>query len=275
MEATAIATGKPALATVQTLDNARHPAARRIADVLRNRSAKPKVFVLDDPENIEQAVASGITLDSLYVTRPVIDRGLPALIGVSPDVPLHVLDEAVARELFGEQKSARVFALAHAPRPSKLHDLVGVDGDVIVLDGVRIVGNIGAITRTACALGAAGLVLLDSGLRTTLDRRLVRASRGLVFATPVILANHAECVDFIRREQLKVAALSADAAEPLSAIRTVNERLALVLGGEREGVSPELDGLTTYRYAIPMTPNVESLNVSVTAGIALYEHTFR
>ena len=107
MEATAIATGKPALATVQTLDNARHPAARRIADVLRNRSAKPKVFVLDDPENIEQAVASGITLDSLYVTRPVIDRGLPALIGVSPDVPLHVLDEAVARELFGEQKSAR------------------------------------------------------------------------------------------------------------------------------------------------------------------------
>ncbi len=275
MEATAIATGESALATVQTLDNARHPAARRIADVLRSRSAKPKVFVLDDPENIEQAVASGITLDSLYATRPVIDRGLPALSGVSPDVPLHVLDEAVARELFGDQKSARVFALAHAPRPSNLHDLVGADGDVIVLDGVRIVGNIGAITRTACALGAAGLVLLDSGLRTTLDRRLVRASRGLVFATPVILANHAECVDFVRREQLKVAALSADAAEPLSTIRTVNERLALVLGGERKGVSPELDGLTTYRYAIPMTPDVESLNVSVTAGIALYEHTFR
>lgn len=272
MEATATETGKSALATVQTLDDARHPAARRIADVLQSRSTKPTVFVLDDPENIAQAVASGIALDSLYVTTSMIERGLPVSAGVSGDVPLYVLDDALVRELFGDQKSARVFALAHAPRPSRLHNLVGVDGDVIVLDGVRIVGNIGAITRTACALGASGLILINSGLRTTLDRRLIRASRGLMFATPVIMASHAECLDFLHQERLKVATLSADAAEPLSAIRTVDERLALVLGSERAGVSAELDGLTTHRYAIPMSPSVESLNVSVAAGIALYEH---
>lgn len=271
MVATGIELAEPARATVQAIDDARHPAVRRVADVLRARSARPRVFLIDDAENIEQAVACGIALDSLYVTAAVIDRELPALIGVGPDVPLHVLDETVARALFGERKGARVFALAHAPRPRRLRDLVGAAGDVVVLDGVRIVGNIGAITRTACALGAAGIVLLDSGLHTTLDRRLVRASRGLVFATPVVLAHRAECVDFIRRERLTVAALSADAAAPLSTIRRVDERLALVLGSERDGVSPELAAVATHHYAIPMNPRAESLNVSVAAAIALYE----
>ncbi|MFV0434184.1 MAG: TrmH family RNA methyltransferase [Leucobacter sp.] len=265
----------PASTPSQTIDSARHPVARRIADVLRSRSKKPKIFVIDDPENIEQAVACEIRLDSLYVTESAVGAGLPRRTRVGADVPCHILDDAVARILFGGQKHSRVFALAHAPRPARLHDLIGTTGDLIVLDGVRLVGNIGAITRTACALGAAGVVLLNSGLRTPLDRRLIRASRGLVFAKPVILASRAECVALIEREGLPVAALAAGASEPLRSIRTVAERLAFVLGSERRGVSRELESVTTYRYAIPMTPNVESLNVSVAAGIALYEHRTR
>lgn len=262
------------MSTEQTIDSVRHPAARRVADVLRSRSARPSVFVLDDQENIEQAVACGIALDSVYATGSAAHL-LPTLAGVTPTVPVHVVDEAVMRILFGEQKRARVFALARAPRPRRLHDLRGTDGDVVVLDGVRLIGNIGAITRTACALGAAGVIVVESGLRSILDRRLVRASRGLVFATPVVLAARAECADFLRAEELTAVSLDADAVEPLTSIRTVHEPLALVLGGEREGVSPELDALTAHRYAIPMASNVESLNVSVTAGIALYEHRTR
>src|SRR5699024_3645568 len=120
--------------------------------------------------------------------------------------------------LFGDRKCSRVFALARAPRRPKLRDLNGTKGDIIILDGVRIDGNIGAITRTACALDAAGVVLIDSGLRTTLDRRLIRASRGLVFAPPVILATRAECIEFIGQERITLATLSADAVDPLRSI---------------------------------------------------------
>lgn len=275
MDVTASATAGPAHARAQSVTDARHPAARRVADVLRSRSAKPRVFVLDDLENIEQAIANGIALDSVYISAAVLEHEAPALVGVGEDVPVYALDNSVVRELFGDQKSARVFALARAPRPSTLVDLLSAEGDVVVLDGVRIVGNIGAITRTARALGAAGLILVDSGLRTIVDRRLVRASRGLVFSMPIVLASRDECVDFVRRERLKVVALSADAAEPLSGIRNLDERIALVLGSERDGVSAELDSVSTHRYAISMTADVESLNVSVTAGIALYEHMSR
>lgn len=259
----------------QSVDSARHPVARRTADVLRSRSATPNVFIIDDEENIAQAVESGILLDSIHATHSAVRRD-PRLLGdVDPAVPRFVISDSVARDLFGDQKQARVFAIARAPRPWTLDELARRPGDIVILDGVQLVGNIGAIARTACALGAAGLILLESGLRTPLDRRLIRASRGLVFATPLVVATRVQCAAFLARERITIAALTADAAQPLHTIRTVEERLALVLGGERHGISADLEAVTDHRYAIPMSSNVESLNVSVAAGIALYEHLSR
>ncbi|MBO1902650.1 hypothetical protein J4H92_11905 [Leucobacter weissii] len=255
----------------QPIDSVRHPVARRVADVLRNRSDKPRVIVIDDAENIAQAASSGIRVDSLYATRSAVSD-LTSLVQVADDVPHHILEDRVAGELFGEQKRARAFALARAPRAPLLADLRETSGDLVVLDGVRLVGNIGAIARTACALGAAGIILLDSGLRTTYDRRLIRASRGLVFSIPIVLAERRECIEFLRHEQVSIATLSAEAESPLHAIRSVTNRLAVVLGGERDGVSQDLSSLADHHYSISMAPEVESLNVSVTAGIALYEH---
>lgn len=257
--------------TEPEIDSVRHPAARRVADVLRSSAARPKLFVIDDEENIQQAVACGVSIDSVYAARSAA-HVLPSLARAASS---HVVDDSVVRSLFGEQRTARVFALARAPRPPRLGDLQAAVGDIVVLDGVRLAGNIGAITRTACALGAAGVIVVDSGLRSILDRRLVRASRGLVFATPVVLAGRAECADFLRAERLAVVSLEARAVEPLASIRAIDRRVAIVLGGERDGVSPELGALTSHRYAIPMTEAVESLNVSVAAGIALYEHRTR
>lgn len=253
----------------EPIQSVRHPLIRRIADVLRNRSAKPKTIVIDDLENIQQAVDCGVEIESVLYEAST-ER--PRLTGAGAAAPRYCLDGVVTRTLFGEQKRSRVFALARAPKPESLGNLVGTTGDLVILDGVRIVGNIGAITRTACALNAGGVVLVESGLSTPTDRRLVRASRGLVFAIPVVLASRADCVRFIQREQLTLAALSAHASEPVSSIRAVPGRLGLLMGSERDGVSAELDALTTHRYGIPMSRNVESLNVSVAAGIALFAH---
>lgn len=253
----------------EPMTSVRHPLIRCVADVLRNRSDKPHTIVIDDLENIQQAVDCGVEIVSVFYEAST-ER--PRLTGAGATVPRYCLDGAVTRTLFGDQKRSRVFALARAPKQDGLRSLVRTSGDLIILDGVRIVGNIGAITRTACALNAAGVVLVESGLSAPTDRRLVRASRGLVFAIPVVLASRADCVAFVQREQLPIAALSAHASEPVSSIRAVPGRLGLLMGSERDGDSPELDALTTHRYAIPMSRNVESLNVSVATGIALFTH---
>lgn len=260
---------------LQPIDNPRHPAVRRIADVMRGPAERPRTFIIDDAENIAQAVECGISLDTLYATTSAVSRERLTLADDHPSVPLHILDDAVANSMFGGQRRSRVFALAQAPHPPRLQDLSAHPSDIVALDGVRMVGNIGAITRTACALGAAGVVLLNSDLRNILDRRLIRASRGLVFATPVVISTHKEVADFVQRENISVAILSAGASESLQSVRMVAERLMIVLGSERNGVSPEFEALATHRYTIAMTERVESLNVSVAAAIALYEHRFR
>lgn len=255
-----------------TIDDPRHPAVRRVADVLRSRAPRPRTILIDDEENIAQAARAGVELIALYVST---DR-LEDVIRYRTPVPapeLHVLGREVLRGLFTSEKHSRVFALARAPRPASWRDLAAKNGDLLVLDGVRIPGNIGAILRSACAFGTAGIVLLDSGLTSVYDRRLIRASRGLLFTLPVLTAARSELTEFLRDERIPLAAMSADADEPFDAIGRVPGRLAILMGSERNGPSDALANDATFRFAVPMQPGVESLNVSVAAGIALHERS--
>ncbi|MFC4555369.1 TrmH family RNA methyltransferase [Georgenia faecalis] len=251
------------------ITSAHHPLARRVAEVLRTPPADQRTIVIDDVENIAQAVACGIRLDAVYVADTLGDVVLPP--GASRATPVHRISARASTALFGVDKRARVFALAPRPAPATLEDLLHRDGDVVVLDGVRLAGNIGAVTRSACALGAAGVVLLDSRLASTMDRRLIRASRGLVFALPVVLSTREDLAAFVRRHGIPVVGLGAGASAPLRAIGAVRERVAIVAGSERAGLSAEVGSLAAHNYAIPMDPRVESFNVSVATAIALYE----
>lgn len=250
-----------------------HPIVRRINDVLRSRASRPKTILIDDIENIDQAARTGVRLDSLYLTQGIRLSSRDDSISKYRPVPTYTLSRAIIDGLFGGEKRARIFALAEAPRVARLDDLSARDGDIVVLDGVRLVGNIGAITRTSAGFSAAGLVLLESGLWNVFDRRLIRASRGLVFALPVVLATADEFAEYVLRERISVGTLAANATESLESVHRIRWRMALVLGSERSGLSEELNGIASYKYSIPMSPDLESLNVSVSAGIALYERS--
>lgn len=254
------------------IDDVRHPAVRRVADVMRSKSAKPRTLIIDDEENIRQAVAAGLNIESLYATPT--SSGIQDLESVTTPSSFHTLGESVMKSLFTGDKRSRVFALARAPRMARWRDISRPHRDVLALDGVRIPGNIGAIIRSASAFGTAGVVLLGSGLVNVFDRRIIRASRGLVFSTPVILATPSEFRQFLRTEQIPLASLAADGDTPLSSISKLRERIALLVGSERIGASAELEQVASWRCSVPMSHNVESLNVSVATGIALYQRQF-
>jgi len=262
---------RPGAGEGPVIDDPRHPLVRRVADVLRSTASRPRTLIVDDEENIAQAIASGVRLDALYAVPGVAAAEAEGLRARTPSTPLHLVADGVMRSLFKAEKRARLFALARAPKPATWHDVAAREGDVVVLDGVRIAGNIGAIIRSARAFDAAGIVLLDSGLTTVFDRRLIRASRGLTFSLPILLATGAELAGHLRAEGIPLASLAADGASPLPAIAELPGRIALLMGSERAGASPELDALAERRYRVPMGEGVESLNVSVAAGIALYE----
>ena len=252
------------------IDDARHPAVRRVADVLRNRSPRPRTVLIDDEENIAQAIRAGVRILAVYAAIGESETARRVQ-EASRSTELHLLDDEVMRMLFTGEKHARVFALARAPRAASWNDLAASGGDMLVLDGVRIPGNIGAIIRSASAFDAAGVILLDSGLRTIHDRRLIRASRGLSFTIPILIATRTELDAFLGAEGLPLAVMTADADAPLETIRQATGRVAILMGAERTGPSDELAARADHRYAVPMAAGVESLNVSVAAALALYE----
>ncbi|AZA12164.1 TrmH family RNA methyltransferase [Corynebacterium gerontici] len=235
----------------------------------------PGRFIIDDEENIAQAIAHGVTIHEVVS----IGERTPAdvLAQALREHHIEVVGMAVhvAKRLFGHDKRPRLFAVAETPQSHDLDSALSPEGDIVVLDGVRLPGNIGAIVRTAAGLGAAAVVLVDSGLEDALDRRLVRASRGLVFAIPVIIASREDVLAALQEHDIPLASLAADAPQKLSTIADVEGRIALVMGSEKHGVSTQLHEHAKYRFSIPMREGVESLNVSVATGIALFTHAQR
>ena len=260
----------PDRSEIPLIDSTAEPQAHRIADVLRAGGAARRTFIIDDIPNIVHAARHDVEIEAIYVTDGSEVSGEMLEVFGDRVPPVSRPAPHVAKSLFGRDKRSRVFALGHAPSRRRLTELDARGGDIVILDGVRLPGNIGAIARTANALGAAGIVLLNSGLVSPVDRRLIRASRGTVFSLPVILAARADVIDYCDSRSLPIVSLAADALEPIEAIRTFSSRIAIVMGSERHGPSPEIEAVAAAKAAIPMTSAVESLNVSVAAGIALY-----
>jgi len=140
----------------------------------------------------------------------------------------------------------------------------------VVLEDLSISGNVGAILRTSLALGVGGVVLLEASAVDLYDRRLIRSSRGYVFALPVVSATTAELLAFARAQRARLLITAPHAELELDRVATLSERLLLVFGGEKEGCSEELLNGADLRVRIPIDPRVESLNVAAAAAIVLF-----
>lgn len=252
------------------VDSLLHPLAVEIRQLLsRPEKAALARILIDDEENILEALRAGVRLRSLFHAG---EEAISAQLrhALSPEVTIHEVAKRTCKKLFGNEKISRVFAIAETPSPAALSVLAEVPQDIVVLEDVSISGNIGAIVRTSVALGAGGLVLLNTDPVDVYDRRLIRASRGLVFALPVVTATTAELIEFCRQQQLSLLVTMPHARTSLHEVAELPRRVAIVFGSEKRGCSQELVDAATLHVTIPMSPKVESLNVSAAAGIVLF-----
>jgi TrmH family RNA methyltransferase len=245
------------------------PAIQRIIDVTKHSRSVVRTALIEDPEPLEQCIRAGLDFIEIY---GVDANSMPSDLLDACErrgIPIRLIASSIVNLLFKADKKPKAFGIVRVPQPCGFRDLAKATGDIVVLDGVKIVGNIGAIVRTAFALGASGIVLVDSDLASIADRRLVRASRGYVFSLPVILATLADSINYFRESDTRLAAFAADGELTLDDLRDVDERLALLFGSEKVGASSGFEEMSAGTVAIPIHPLAESLNVSVAAGIAL------
>ena len=258
---------------LEIIESASDPAVRRILDVTKSSRANIKTTLIEDPEPLVQCIRAGVEFAEIYgiETQPPPVELMDLC--RERNIPVRLFATSVVNQVFKGERKPKTFGIARVPRPSRFSDLVKRGGDVIVLDGVKIVGNIGAITRSALALGASGIVLVDSDLTSVADRRLIRSSRGYIFSLPVVLATREEAITFVRKEGIPMVVLDADGEVPLKSLGENPDRLALLFGGEKGGASEMFEEAASASISIPMLTSTESLNVSVSVGIVLHERT--
>jgi 23S rRNA (guanosine2251-2'-O)-methyltransferase len=146
----------------------------------------------------------------------------------------------------------------------------GEDPLIIALDGVSDVRNFGAIVRTAECLGAHGIIIPEKGsARITADA--IKTSAGALHTFPVCREKSiVRSIEYLKDSGLRVICAAEKSGTTASEVPLTGPAV-LILGSEDKGISRELVALSDHQIKIPMTGTIGSLNVSVAAGILLYE----
>ena len=220
---------------------------------------------------VEEALAAGVPIQGALASPPLQQspRGAALLASLaSHAVPVEEIPERELARLADTDTPQGILAVIDPPRWTLADIRPSAGAPVLVLDGVQDPGNVGALLRTAYALGAPGAILLK-GTADPAHPKVMRAGMGATFRLPTAAAQDGELSAWVSGRDVTVWTAAAEGAA-LGRL-TPPERLALVVGNEGAGARPYVRSLAQQQVAIPLARGVESLNVAVAAGIVLYE----
>lgn len=246
---------------------------------LRNRLEPEKgIFIAESPKVIRRALAAGYTPLSLLMERKHVEGQGREIIDLCPDIPVYTSDRDVLARLTGYELTRGILCAMRRPILPSMEFLIGNARRVAVLEGIADSTNIGAIFRSAAALNIDA-VLLTPTCCDPLCRRAVRVSMGTVFQVPWtrITENVNEWPQpGLKRLQslgFKTAALalSNDSVSIDDPKLMSEDKLAIILGTEGDGLAVSTIADCDYTVKIPMSNDVDSLNVAAAGALAFWQ----
>lgn len=223
----------------------------------------------------EGAVVVRRLLASPYPVRAVlgVPRKIDELAGElgCVDVDVFVTSADLMARVVGFHLNRGVLASADRAAPADVEHLVSTARTLAVLEGINDHENLGSLFRNCAALGVDG-VLLGARCADPLYRRSVRVSMGHVLGIPfAALPRWPDDLDLLRRNGFRLVALTPMAGSvPLRDAGLAGRQVAMLLGAEGPGLSPEALAAADTLVGIPMARDVDSLNVATAAAIAFY-----
>ena len=249
--------------------------ARLTQAQLRNRLEPEKgLFIAESPKVIGTALDTGLEPVSFLMEQRHITGDAAPLLARFPDVPVYTAERELLARLTGYTLTRGVLCAMRRPAPKSPTEVIAGAKRIAVLESVVDATNIGAIFRSAAALGMDA-VLLSPTCCDPLTRRAVRVSMGTVFQLPwatvdtwpaggmEILrgAGFATCAMALRDDSLALG------DERLNSL----PKLAIVLGAEGDGLANGTIAACDYTVRIPMAHGVDSLNVAAASAVAFWE----
>ena len=242
---------------------------------LRNRLEPDKgIFIAESPKVIRVALTAGYEPVALLCERRHIDGDSSDIIAQCPDIPVYTGERELLAQLTGYTLTRGVLcAMRRRPMPS-VEEICRPSKRIVVIKGVVDTTNIGAIFRSAAALGIDG-VLLTPDSCDPLNRRAVRVSMGSVFLVPWTWITE-PLTDLHNYGFRTVAMALTDRSLPIDAPIIANEpRLAIIMGTEGDGLPHSIIAEADYVARIPMAHGVDSLNVAAASAVAFWELRLR
>lgn len=257
---------------IQSLD---HPGVEVFSTLteaqLRNRLDPQRgIFIAESPKVIRVALDAGHVPVALLCERRHLTGDAADILVRVGDIPVYTGERDLLARLTGYTLTRGVLCAMRRPVPPAVDDVCREARRVVVIHGVVDATNIGAIFRSAAALGIDA-VLLTTDSCDPLNRRAVRVSMGSVFLVPwTWVEQPLACLHGLG---FRTAAMAlTDRSIPLDApVLKEEPRLALVMGTEGDGLPRETIAGADYVVRIPMAHGVDSLNVAAASAVAFWE----
>ena len=271
------------MARIIEIEDLREPALRPYAGLtnaqLRSRRDESAALIIaESPRVIACALDAGCRPVSLLAARRHLSGTAGELIERCGDIPVYTAPEEVLSSLTGYSLTRGVLCALRRPAPESAETVCRAARRVAVLENIADATNIGAIFRSAAALGMDA-VLLTPRCADPFSRRAARVSMGTVFQIPWARLGERDA-DWPERGMARLRAMGfATAALALRpdavgvddpALRRA-ERLAVLLGAEGDGLAAETIAACDFTVRIPMSHGVDSLNVAAAGAVAFWE----
>lgn len=257
---------------IQSLD---HPGVEVFSTLteaqLRNRLDPQRgIFIAESPKVIRVALDAGYVPVALLCERRHLTGDAADILARVGDIPVYTGERDLLARLTGYTLTRGVLCAMRRPVPPAVEEVCREARRVVVIHGVVDATNIGAIFRSAAALGIDA-VLLTTDSCDPLNRRAVRVSMGSVFLVPWTWVE--QPLTCLHKLGFRTAAMAlTDRSIPLDAPILKDEpRLALVMGTEGDGLPHEAIAGADYVVRIPMAHGVDSLNVAAASAVAFWE----
>ena len=265
------------------IDNLNSPelaiyANRNEAQLLHFNEPELGIFIAESPNVIIRAMDAGYEPISFLLEKKSVDKEASSLIDRWKNVPIYVAEMNVLEQITGFKLTRGVLCAIKRKEYPSIESICQNARRIAILEDVVNPTNVGAIFRSAAALNMDA-VLLSPACSDPLYRRAARVSMGTVFQVPWTYFPKSEGswngtgMDKLHGMGFKMAAMALDEkAIPISDERLHSEdKLAIVLGTEGEGLADETISKCDYTVIIPMTHGVDSLNVAAASAVAFWE----
>lgn len=252
-------------------------ARLREVQLLNRQDPEQGIFIAESPRVIERALNAGCVPLSFLVEKKHLEQEAKVLMERCPETPFYTAEFDVLTQITGYKLTRGMLCAMRRPKPLSVEEVCAGTHRIAILENVVNPTNVGAIFRSAAALNMDA-VLLTPDCSDPLYRRSIRVSMGTVFQIPwTYFPEDAswpeDGMKLLKESGFKTVsmALRNDSVEIDDPVLHAEERLAVILGTEGEGLASTTIADSDYTVKIPMSHGVDSLNVAAASAVAFWE----